>query len=99
VLLIECSRNLLLAGLKFCLGIFEGEPRPLCLGKNDDLLSLTIACMGTWPGAYRAETPILLLMPLLPLVLLQQSVHPVKLWDSRHELQQLIEAILNDDLV
>ena len=50
--------------------------------------------VGSVPSVYRAETLILvLLVPLLTLMLLQQDVYPIVLWYSRHELQQSIEAI------
>ena len=48
VLLLECSRDLSLAGLKFHPGVFEGES--LRLGEFP--LSRAIVGYGTWPGRW-----------------------------------------------
>lgn len=53
MLLLERSRDLLLAGLKFHPGVFEGES--LRLGKFP--LSRAIVGYGTWPGALPRENP------------------------------------------
>jgi hypothetical protein len=81
MLVLECLRYLLLAGLKLYLSIFNSKPFPLRLGK------LSSSSSSSCPSSH------------LPLMLLQQNVHPMQLRYSRHELQQFIEAILNHHLV
>jgi hypothetical protein len=96
--LLECLRELLLAGLELRSGLVDRESIALRL-EGPPESNGSEARVPTIKGTYCAKIIVLFLVPFFPFVFLEQGIQSVEPWDCRHELEQLVEAVLYYDLI
>lgn len=98
MLLLECLRELLLAGLELRSSLVDRESFALCL-EGPPESNVSEVRVTTIKDTYCAKIIVLFLMPFFPFVFLEQGIQSVEPWDCRHELEQLVETVLYHDLI
>jgi hypothetical protein len=98
VLLLKCLRELLFAGLELRSSFVDRESFTLRL-EGPPESNVSEARVQTIKDTYCAKIIVLFLVPFFPFVFLEQGIQSVEPWDCRHELEQLVEAVLYHDLI
>lgn len=98
MLLLECLCELLLASLELRSGLVDRKSFALRLeGPLES--NVSEARVPTIKDAYCAKIVVFFLVPFIPFVFLEQGIQSVEPWHCRHELEQLVEAILYNNLI